>query len=140
MAKEIKFNIRLNVDGKEQMATATTSILEISDAVNTCRKNARHCKGNQAPYEVRHPKFIPSSLSSSVHSYKIKATKANMPTYTEISTKPNKKNAMETKHAIKHRHPHKVCASPFKTLCLSSSPVTLAEILMSMGFLSSIFL
>ena len=99
MAKEIKFNIRLNVDGKEQLVTATTSI-------------------NQAPYEVRHPKFIPSSLSSSVHSYKIKATKANMPTYTEISTKPNKKNAMETKHAIKHSHPHTVCASPFKTLCL----------------------
>lgn len=41
MAKEIKFNIRLNVDGKEQLATATTSIREISDAVNTCRKNAR---------------------------------------------------------------------------------------------------
>lgn len=41
MAKEIKFNIRLNIDGKEQLATATTSIREISDAVNTCRKNAR---------------------------------------------------------------------------------------------------
>ena len=26
MAKEIKFNTRLNVDGKEQLATATTSI------------------------------------------------------------------------------------------------------------------
>ena len=26
MAKEMKFNIRLNVDGREQLATATTSI------------------------------------------------------------------------------------------------------------------
>ena len=41
MAKEIKFNIRLNVDGKEQLATAATSIQEISEAVNTCHKNAR---------------------------------------------------------------------------------------------------
>ena len=41
MSKEIKFNIKLNVDGKEQLATATTSVKEISDAVNTCRRNAR---------------------------------------------------------------------------------------------------
>ena len=41
MSKEIKFNIKLNVDGKEQLATATTSIKEISDAVNTCRRNTR---------------------------------------------------------------------------------------------------
>ena len=33
MAKEIKFNIKLNVDGKEQLVTATTGIKEISEAV-----------------------------------------------------------------------------------------------------------
>ncbi len=37
MAKEIKFNIRLNVDGKEQLVTATTGIKEISEAANACR-------------------------------------------------------------------------------------------------------
>ena len=36
MAKEIKFNIKLNVDGKEQLVTATTGIKEISEAVDTC--------------------------------------------------------------------------------------------------------
>ena len=37
MAKEIKFNIKLNVDGKEQLVTATTGIKEISEAANACR-------------------------------------------------------------------------------------------------------
>ncbi len=37
MAKEIKFNIRLNIDGKEQLVTATTGIKEISEAANACR-------------------------------------------------------------------------------------------------------
>ncbi len=41
MSKEIKFNIKLNVDGKEQLATATTSVKEMSDAVKMCRRNAR---------------------------------------------------------------------------------------------------
>lgn len=40
MAKEIKFNIKLTVDGKEQLATATTNIGDLRKAVSSAVKDA----------------------------------------------------------------------------------------------------
>lgn len=74
MAKEIKFNIRLNVDGREQLATATTSMQEVSDAVNTCRRNARQLNDafidlNQQIELVGHFSDFASQLSSAMGGY-----------------------------------------------------------------------
>ena len=41
MAKEIKFNIRLNVDGKEQLVTATTNVKDLQRAVDATRDKAK---------------------------------------------------------------------------------------------------
>ena len=40
MAKEIKFNVKLTVDGKEQLATATTNIGDLRKAVSSAVKDA----------------------------------------------------------------------------------------------------
>ena len=40
MAKEIKFNVKLTVDGKEQLATATTNIGDLRKAVSAAVKDA----------------------------------------------------------------------------------------------------
>lgn len=40
MAKEIKFNIKLTVDGKEQLATATTNVGDLRKAVSSAVKDA----------------------------------------------------------------------------------------------------
>ena len=44
MSKEIKFNVRLNVDGKEQLVTAATSIEEIRCAVEATKSSADKLK------------------------------------------------------------------------------------------------
>lgn len=44
MSKEIKFNVRLNVDGKEQLITAATSIEEIRCAVEATKSSADKLK------------------------------------------------------------------------------------------------
>lgn len=37
MAKEIKFNIKLNIDGKEQLVSATSSVANLREVVNATR-------------------------------------------------------------------------------------------------------
>lgn len=44
MAKVIKFNVKLNVDGKEQLATATTSVKELSRAFKSVKGSADEIK------------------------------------------------------------------------------------------------
>lgn len=40
MAKEVKFNIKLTVDGKEQLVTATTDVRRLADEVDNARTKA----------------------------------------------------------------------------------------------------
>ena len=37
MSKEIKFNVRLTVDGKEQLQTATVDVRELREAIESTR-------------------------------------------------------------------------------------------------------
>ena len=41
MAKEIKFNIKLNVDGKESLVSATSSVEELRRAVDASKTSAQ---------------------------------------------------------------------------------------------------
>ena len=50
MSKEIKFNVRLNVDGKEQLTTATTSIAEMKRAVEETEDRTNKLKETLQEY------------------------------------------------------------------------------------------
>lgn len=46
MAKEIKFNIKLTVDGKEQLVSATTSVKDLRAVMDGSRTSAEKLRGS----------------------------------------------------------------------------------------------
>ena len=50
MAKEIKFNIRLSVDGKEQLVTATTSVADLRHAMERAKGSAGQLRDTLLTY------------------------------------------------------------------------------------------
>ena len=50
MAKEIKFNVRLSVDGKEQLVTATTSVADLRHAMERAKGSAGQLRDTLLTY------------------------------------------------------------------------------------------
>lgn len=48
MAKEIKFRVKLSVDGKEQLVTATTNVKRLRSAFDDARTSSERLRGRIA--------------------------------------------------------------------------------------------
>lgn len=68
MSKEIKFNIKLLVDGKEQLVTASTSVAELRKSINASKDSAAHLRDELI--SVNQSIEVFKNASSAINSFK----------------------------------------------------------------------
>lgn len=68
MSKEIKFNIKLLVDGKEQLVTASTSVAELRNSINASKDSAAHLRDELI--SVNQSIEVFKNASSAINSFK----------------------------------------------------------------------
>lgn len=90
MAKEIKFNVKLTVDGKEQLVTATTSVKDLQKGLSDAQGWAKRFQSslitfNQSVEAIETVTDAIGQLNESVRSYLQSMAQAAQ--YTELQDK-----------------------------------------------------